>query len=185
MVRPRDLSAWLLLGLLLGVGETALGYPGFDDWGPAALKVVCTYYLLIYSAMPALLFLFGYFFPEPLPFFARAGPWVKWLPWIVVIPYEIYALGYVAVVVGGLTASPSTQWLGPIFDSVATPIVLYELALVVAFFVFIVTKSVIAVSTDAKRRLRLLYWGAARCGHDIRNWRPGFEIHPPAQRRSD
>ena len=50
-------------------------------------------------------------------------------------------------------------WLN--FDSVATPIVLYELALVVAFFVFIVTKSVIAVSTDAKRRLRLLYWGAA------------------------
>ncbi|MGB9255296.1 MAG: SpoIIE family protein phosphatase, partial [Candidatus Korobacteraceae bacterium] len=161
MVRPRDLSAWLLLGLLLGLGETVSGYPAFDDWGPAALKVVYTYYLLIYSAMPALLFLFGFFFPEPLPFFARAGWWGKWLPWIVVIPYEIYSLVYVAVLVGGLTGNPSTQWLGAIFHSVATPIVLYELALVVAFFVFIVTKSVIAISPDAKRRLRLLYWGAA------------------------
>ncbi|MGA7458624.1 MAG: hypothetical protein WBW69_00250, partial [Candidatus Korobacteraceae bacterium] len=46
MVRPRDLSAWLLLGLLLGLGETVSGYPAFDDWGPAALKVVYTYYLL-------------------------------------------------------------------------------------------------------------------------------------------
>jgi sigma-B regulation protein RsbU (phosphoserine phosphatase) len=161
MVRPHDLSAWLLLGLLLGLGESLLGYPPLDDWGPAALKVVYTYYLVIYGAMPAFLFLFGFFFPEPLPFFTRAGWWGKWLPWIVVIPNEICALVYMAAVVGGLTIGPVARLFGPILDSLAVGMLFYQMALVGAFFFFIVTKSVIAISADAKRRLRLLYWGAA------------------------
>ncbi len=160
MVRPRDLSAWLLLGLLLGIGLGVLGYPAIDDWGPATLKVVLTYHLLFYSAIPAFLFLFGFFFPEPLPFFARDGSWGKWLPWIVVIPFEILALIYVAVMVGGLTTNSLARF-SPILHSLAIPMALYQIALVGAFFFFIVTKSVIAISADAKRRLRLLYWGAA------------------------
>ena len=161
MVRPRDLSAWLLLGLLIGFGEVLLEYPALHDWDPGMLKVACTYYLLTYSAMPALFFLFGFFFPEPLPFFTRPGAWRKWLPWIVVIPYEIYALVYVAVMVGGLTDSPLARLLAPILNALAVPTLFYEMALVGAFFFFIVTKSIIASSADAKRRLRLLYWGTA------------------------
>ena len=161
MVRPRDLSAWLLWGLLLGFGESLLGYPALHDWGPGTRNVACTYYLLTYSAMPALFFLFGFFFPEPLPFFTRAGSWRKWLPWIVVIPYEIFVLVYVVVMIGGLTNSPLARLLAPILDAVSVPMLFYEMALVGAFFFFIVTKSVIASSADAKRRLRLLYWGAA------------------------
>jgi sigma-B regulation protein RsbU (phosphoserine phosphatase) len=161
MVRPRDLSAWLLLGLLLGLGETLLEYPPLDDWAPAALKVVYTYYVLIATAVPTFLFLFGFFFPEPLPRFTRAGPWGKWLPWIVVIPHEIYALGYVAVLVSCLTSGPAAHLLGPIVRSVGPAMGFYQLALVGAFFFFIVTKSVIAISADAKRRLRLLFLGAA------------------------
>ena len=33
------------------------------------------------------MFLFGFYFPEPLPYFTRPGLWRKWLPWIVVAPY--------------------------------------------------------------------------------------------------
>jgi len=160
LARPRDLSAWLLLGLLLSLIQFFSVPPQMQSWSPGMLKAAVAYYLLLASAWPAFMFLFGFFFPQPLPFFDRPGRWRKWLPWLVVIPYEICVVAGVAVNVGGLTDYASVATLDRALRRIEGPFALYELGLVGAFFAFIFTKSAIAISADAKRRLRLLYWGA-------------------------
>jgi len=160
LVRPRDLSAWLLLGLLLSLTQFFSVPPPIQGLSPGLLKPAFAYYLFLASAWPAFMFLFGFFFPEPLPYFTRAGRWRKWLPWIVIIPPVICTLAGVVVQVGGLTDYASVETLYRAMRRINVPSSLYDLGLVGAFFAFVFTKSAIAISADAKRRLRLLYWGA-------------------------
>jgi len=160
LVRPNDPSAWLLLGLLLSFGQLVNTSSLFVSWGPGMLHFAVGYNMALRSAWPAFMFLFGFFFPEPLPFFRLPGAWRRWAPWIAIAPFALFGLGFVAVAVAELTnysaAQPIYRILGR-FDLATT---LYAMCLVSGFFALIFSKSSIAISPDAKRRLRLLYWGA-------------------------
>ena len=74
--------------------------------------------------------------------------------------YAICTLGFVAISVGDLTNYSSVEPLYRALHLIRGAIRLYQYCLVGAFFGLIFTKSAIAISPDAKRRLRLLYWGA-------------------------
>ncbi|MGA2371233.1 MAG: SpoIIE family protein phosphatase [Candidatus Korobacteraceae bacterium] len=160
LVRPNDLSAWLLLGLLLSFTQVVNTSSLFVSWGPGMLHFAVGYNFTMKMAWPIFMFLFGFFFPEPLPFFRRPGAWRRWAPWIAIAPFALSGLGFVAVAVAELTnysaAQPIYRILGR-FDLATT---LYAVCLVSGFFALIFSKSSIAISPDAKRRLRLLYWGA-------------------------
>lgn len=160
LVRPSDLSAWLLLGLFLSFPQLLSGAPPIESWGPGMLKLAYGYSTALVLALPIFMFLFGFYFPEPLPFFRRSGSWRNRIPWIATIPYAIYGVGLAAVTLGGLT---QYSWGEPLYRALKPlrhVFSLYGLSLIGAFFGFVVTKSVIAISPDAKRRLRLLYCGA-------------------------
>ena len=87
LVRPNDPSAWLLLGLMLSFTQLVSAVPLFAKWGLGVLKLAYSYNLVLKTAWPIFMFLFGFYFPEPLPYFTQPGLWRKWMPWIVVAPY--------------------------------------------------------------------------------------------------
>jgi sigma-B regulation protein RsbU (phosphoserine phosphatase) len=160
LVRPNDPSAWLLLGLLLSFGQLVNTSSLFVSWGPGMLHFAVAYNMALKFAWPAFMFLFGFFFPEPLPFFRRPGAWRRWLPWIAIAPFALFGLGLVAVVVTELTSYSAAQPIYRILGRFDLATTLYAMCLVSGFFALIFSKSSIAISPDAKRRLRLLYWGA-------------------------
>jgi sigma-B regulation protein RsbU (phosphoserine phosphatase) len=159
LIRPSDPSAWLLLGLLLSFTQAPSFLPPVKDWGLGILTLSVGYKAALGAAWPIFMFLFGFFFPEPLPFFRRPGSWRRWVPWIVIAPYAIYGLSVAAISVGQLTNYSSGVPIYRAFHQVTGAILLYMYCLVGSFFGFIFAKSAIAISPDAKRRLRLLYWG--------------------------
>jgi sigma-B regulation protein RsbU (phosphoserine phosphatase) len=78
-VRIRDVRAWLLLFLLLGVVEFATGNPrslfGRQDFFQ---PIAAAYQPLLANLLATVLLLFAIAFPERLDFDRRA-PWAKWL----------------------------------------------------------------------------------------------------------
>ena len=132
-----------------------------QGWGPGLFKLATGFRATIAEGWVAFMFLFGFYFPEPLPYFTRPGLWRKWLPWIVVAPYGVYALFAVRIAIGDMVDYASVEPLQRALNPVEIAVRLYTYCLVGAFFALILAKSAIAISVDAKRRLRLLYWGAA------------------------
>ncbi len=156
-VRIRDVRAWLLLAFLLGVA--ALFNPFAYLWEPKVRVLGTAYSEFLHESWLAWLFLLGVYFPEPFPSRTR-WRWWNWLEWILLPLWAVFTMAYVAVVVGGLddlaAVTPISRWID------RTQIL--ELALVcctlVAFLVSIGVKYRLALSADAKRRLRVLYAGA-------------------------
>lgn len=160
MVRPRDKLAWILLGLMFCFSQLFSAFK-IESWGQGYREVAMAYRSALAAGWPIFMFLFGFFFPEPFPFYTRMGPKRKWIPVLVILPILINVAFIVAVSVTNMTAYARAhqilQRLGPL----QTPLTIYVLCVVgFGFFSSIFTKSAMRVSPDAKRRLRLLYWGS-------------------------
>ncbi len=159
LVRLGDWSAWLLLGVLLGFSQLLSGGFTVESWGPGLLKFTAGYTNLMTAlVLPISMFLFGFYFPEPLPLFQRP-PW-KWLPWIVIGPYVVLELAGEVLFVGALTDYSSVAPLHRILHPLLVVFRIYPFVLVSGFFFFIFSKSYRDISPDSRRRLRLLSWGA-------------------------
>ncbi len=159
LIRPRDRLAWLLLGLLLSFSQL-LDAHKLAGWPSGLREAAMGYHAALGASWPMFMFLFGFFFPEPFPFWQRAGAWRKWMPWIVIAPLAIQGIANVVVSIGEMTnyaAVQSTyQWL----VRYQTFFRIYAYSVVgFGFFSSIFTKSAMAISADARRRLSLLYWG--------------------------
>ncbi len=159
LVRPGDRSAWLLLGMLLGFSQILPSDFAVESWGPGLIKFTAGYvYLMVSLLWPVFMFLFGFYFPEPLPLFRRP-PW-KWLPWIVIAPYVILEIAGEVSFIGALTDYSSVAPLHRILHPLHVVFNVYPYVLVGGFFFFIFNKSFRDISPDSRRRLRLLSWGA-------------------------
>ncbi|MBV8864809.1 MAG: SpoIIE family protein phosphatase, partial [Acidobacteriaceae bacterium] len=157
-VRVQDVRAWLLLGLLLSIGTFFNSFPYF--WSPPFRTLGSIYLILQQRIWFVWLFLLGIYFPEPFPKNFR-WRWWKWLAWIALPLWVILAAvaicGFVIELHSLMAAMPfmqfleHTQFLGSAL----------ELFIVAGFLACIAIKYRIASSLDAKRRLRVLYAGAA------------------------
>ena len=155
-VRPRDIAAWLLLGVLLGL--SSLFTAGAESWGPRVRDLATLYYAAMSKLWPVCMLLFGLYFPEPFPP-ARARFWL-WLAKRVLVPLLVAdGLAEIAIAIGRMD---NYAWAAPL-DALRQPFeqALFVLSLLAvgSFFACIWAKSGMAVSADAKRRLRLLAWG--------------------------
>ena len=159
LVRPRDTQAWLLLGLLLCFSQLLSTFK-IEGWGPGWREWAMGYHMALSQAWPAFMFLFGFFFPEPFPFWMRFGRWRQLVPWLVIAPAVASGIvgGRVAVI--EMTDYAAAQPIYQHFLFWQTAQLFYEFCLVgFGFFASIFAKSGIAMSADGKRRLRWLYWG--------------------------
>ena len=159
LVRPRDTQAWLLLGLLVSFSQVLSSFK-IEGWGPGWREWAMGYHMALAQSWPIFMPLFGFFFPEPFPFWRRLSRWRQIILWLVIAP------AIAAGIVGGRIAIiEMTDYAAAhrIYQETTfwqTPLRLYLYCLVgFGFFASIFTKSATAISTDAKRRLRLLYWG--------------------------
>ncbi|HEV2424691.1 MAG TPA: SpoIIE family protein phosphatase [Terriglobia bacterium] len=156
-VRPRDRLAWLLLALMLSFSQI-LGTPT-GAWGPGIRDVARFYHLLAGNLWGIAMLLFGLYFPEPFPNGGR-GIW-KWVKWGLIAVLAVSALPEVIVKTVDMEAFSAVEWLRPIEGPFEIANSMLNFLAVSIFFAAIFMKGSMAVSSDAKRRLRLLYAGSA------------------------
>jgi len=160
LARPRDRLAWLLLGMLLSFTQL-FGDNGMQAWPAGIREVAMVYHMGLAYCWPIFMFLFGFYFPEPLPEGHRVRRWSRPLGWVLIIPLAAGGLVDALILSVRLTnysAGARLRWPLTAMDYVSTAC---SYALVSGFFIFIFLKSSKAshLPADARRRLRLLYWG--------------------------
>ena len=156
-VRPRDPLAWLLLALMLSF--TAFFKPGDEFWGPWARDLGAVYQVGLSSTWAIWMFLLGIYFPEPFPAESGRKRW-RWLPWVIVLPLSLHAVAKVIISVGAMENYASVFSLQRLVARVEWFATAFGYAATIGFLACIAAKCRLAVSRDAKRRLRLLSAGA-------------------------
>ncbi|HEY1270690.1 MAG TPA: GAF domain-containing protein, partial [Terriglobales bacterium] len=158
--RPRDPLAWLLLALMLAFPQIFEVHK-IESWGPIARELGMTYHMLLASSWAIVMYFFGLYFPEPFPSPTTLRKIWTVLFWIGVVPMAISGIAGTLTAVIAMTDYQAAARI----DHGVAPLDRYVqfVAYLVAgsFFAAISTKSYTAISTDARRRLRLLYWGTS------------------------
>ncbi len=153
LLRPREKLAWILLALLMGFSKIFI-LSTEDQDGTLLSNLALAYRGMWSSGWVLWLFVLGLYFPEQLGF-ERRHPWMKWFVIVPLGAMAIYGLVYEVVSVNSYAAAArmtGMRTLGPGGVFIA-------LIAIAAFFVAIITKYFVASTPDAKRRLKLLYWG--------------------------
>jgi len=160
LVRPRDGLAWILLGLMFCFSQLFSSFK-IESWGPGFRDVAMAYRSALAAGWPIFMFLFGFYFPEPFPFYTRMPAWRRWIPLLIIAPILVNVATFVTFSITEMTDYARAQQIIQKFRPSQTPFTIYTFCVVgFGFFSSIFTKSSMAISPDAKRRLRLLYWGS-------------------------
>lgn len=156
--RPHDSMAWLLLALMLTFPHLFESYK-VAGWEPGWREFGMIYHATLGAAFPIIMYLFGRYFPEHFPKGSKFELIWNIQQWIFAIPFAILALVSVIIFVGQLSnyhsVAPLADFLKP-FDRFGN---FLPYLLIASFFAALGIKTGISRSPDAKRRLRLLYWG--------------------------
>jgi len=154
-LRPRDLRAWLLLGILLGMSQlTSQGILDPRGWPTPVAVVALAYRDVIVGAWGACMMLFGIYFPIRWRLDRRV-PWVKW---VLLLPLAATALW--STIITGVHAidEAAAAALPAAFPSWLEQALIF--ALTSLFFTALAVKyRDPQLAADDRRRLRLLYWG--------------------------
>jgi phosphoserine phosphatase RsbU/P len=158
IVRPRDVRAWLLLALMLSLA--AFFNSSTDFWSPPFRTPATIYFQFETNSWLGWLFLLGIFFPEPFPATLR-WKWWNWMLWTVVPLWVVSASANMVSFVMELHSIRSAIPLNRFLGNMGVLRHLVNFLMVLGFLACIVTKYRLALSADAKRRLRVLSAGAA------------------------
>jgi len=155
--RPRDPLAWLVLVLMMAY--LCFGEPSAEQWGPYVRDLAVAFRAAALAPLPIWLFLFGMYFPEPLPANNR---WSKWrrMKWFVIVPLGLFAVVQVVTSIGYVENYAPVAFL----DHWPKPLVIADVVLTymaLGWAVgFVIMKYMSAISPDSKRRLRWLVVGS-------------------------
>jgi sigma-B regulation protein RsbU (phosphoserine phosphatase) len=157
-VRIRDKLSWILLLLLLGMAEF-IGVNwrtlyGRQDWFQV---IAAAYQPLAASLWPMSMMLFGIYFPERLPF-DRRHPWAKW---IVIAPIAFRAGVITVFSVVALNTVQTAAAVERIARPMTPVVTVLQFVAIATFFAALGFRIFSEKRPDARRRLRLLYWGAS------------------------
>jgi sigma-B regulation protein RsbU (phosphoserine phosphatase) len=157
LVRITDVRAWLLFGVLLSLATFFNSFPDF--WGPPFRTLGSIYRTFQERAWFGWLFLLGIYFPEPFPK-AIGWRWRKWLAWVLLPLWGLFVvadtLSFALELHSIAAALPINRLLARLHLAV-----FIGSSMMASFIVCLAVKYRTASSTDAKRRLRVLYAGAA------------------------
>jgi len=157
--RPRDPMAWLLLALMLAFPHIFESSKA-QAWPPGWREAAVFYHVSLGGILPAVMFLFGRFFPEPFPAVGRLDTIWKIQQWVLAAPFAVFAiLGAIesAIDLSSYRSAIPLEHATHPFDRVLQ---VFGYLLIGSFFAALGTKYGVSRSPDAGRRLRILYWGA-------------------------
>jgi phosphoserine phosphatase RsbU/P len=162
LVRPRDRLAWLLLGMLLGFTQLFGAGTMIQAWPTGFAEMATAYHFGLVWAWPIFMFLFGYYFPEPFPASHSVASWSKILGWVVLTPLAAWAALDTLVRIIEIQNYSAAARLHSGLAHFDLLVQILSYVAVGSFFAFIFGKSSAhsLLPADARRRLRLLYWGA-------------------------
>src|SRR5271156_1525477 len=158
IVRPRDVRGWLLLALVLSLA--AFFNSSTDFWGPPFRTLATIYFQFETNSWLGWLFLLGIFFPEPFPATLR-WKWWNWMLWTVVPLWVVSALANMVSFVMELHSIRSAIPLNRFLGQMGVLRHLVNFLMVLGFLACIGAKYRLALSSDAKRRLRVMSAGTA------------------------
>ena len=167
--RPRDPMAWLLLALMLTFPHLYESYKA-EAWPPGWREAAMLYHVTLGSMLPLVMFLFGRFFPEPFEPRSSFDRIWRTMQWTLAVPFTVFALiGAVESVIGlsNYRAAWAIERRTHPLDGVMQVAVYI---LISSFFAALGTKYGKSRSPDARRRLRIFYWGATVA------WTPGLIV---------
>jgi len=151
--RPRNPHAWLILGVLAYLPAVLMQQNLFH--GPLA-PIAPIWNIVAQTAMPICLMLFGIYFPERSILDVRA-PWIKWvliLPILALVPADFLNT------FGHTYNFNLDAFLDPWAFKINTIENILSMLAIFYFFIAIGYK-IGTVTGDARRRLKILYYGAA------------------------
>jgi len=151
--RPRNFHAWLILGVLGYL--LAVLIPQNQFHGPLA-PIAMIWNIVAQTAMPICLMLFGIYFPERSILDVRA-PWIKWL---LIIPVMALVPADFLNSFGHAYNFNLDAFLDPWAMKINMVENIFSMLAVFYFFATIGTKMG-TTTGDARRRLKILYYGAA------------------------
>jgi len=156
-VRPRDPSAWFLFLILLFF--SVFYWAGAESWGPVIRDVAGAYRAAVGTAWPIFMLLFGLYFPEPFP--GKESPWLRWPKRVIISVLVAFCVLSVVVQLGELENFSAVASLSALIGRFGKLQFILSFIATGAFFAAISVKMRMAVTPDAKRRLRLLYFGSS------------------------
>ncbi len=151
--RPRSFHAWLILGVLAYL--PAIFIPQTQFHGPLT-PVALIWNVVAQTAMPICLMLFGIYFPERSILDVRA-PWIKW---VLIIPILALAPADFITSFGHTYNFNLDAFLDPWTMKINMVENVFSIFAIFYFFATIGAKMGTAAG-DARRRLKILYYGAA------------------------
>ena len=158
VARPWDRNAWLLLALMISFSQFIVGF----DWEWPLRELAFLWTATMGHALGAWLiwiFLFGIYFPERLRY-DRRWPWLKWVLLVPLIAQTALFFWFsIAVTYNFAWAEP----IRPILDlDIRFPFTtILAFVAISGFFACITMQGSFAKIPDARRRLRILYYGTA------------------------
>lgn len=158
VIRVRDMRAWLLLALMLSFA--GFFNPVAETWGPSLRDFGALYHQLDYDCLPIWLFLLALYFPEPFPRDRGWRSW-SWLKWLLIGPLALNAAGDMVLSVGTIENFASVVPVYSLLQPIEGILQWLYVAAGPIFFLCLALKFRLARSRDARRRLRLLFFGAA------------------------
>jgi len=156
-VRIRDPLAWLLLALMLWFA--AMADPGVEYWKPSLAGFGAGYYAALGQSWPLWMLLFGIYFPEPFP---RDSWWPRWqwLRWPIIAPLAFFTVLHTINSVASVRNYTAIAFLLGLEGRLEPVNAALAASGGASFFACIACKRRMAISPDARRRLRLLFTGA-------------------------
>ncbi len=151
--RPRSVHAWLILGTLAYVAVVFL-QP--DTYFNLLAPIALTWNIIAQTAMPICLMLFGIYFPERSKLDIRA-PWIKWVfivPILALVPCDFLSV-FGHTYNFNLDASlDAWEFRISNFENIIG-------MLAISYFFVAISVKIASATGDARRRLKILYYGAA------------------------
>lgn len=157
-MRPKDVRAWLLLGLMLSLSTFFNSFPDF--WSSPLRIPGAIYFQFQQNSWFACLLLLGIYFPEPFPENSR-WKWWKRLAWIALAFWVVLCIADVASFAIEIRSIVAAMPINQFSGLAGTSYIVLVSLMVASFLAAIALKYRLASSIDAKRRLRVLYAGAA------------------------
>ncbi len=157
VMRPSDPLAWLVLAMMLSFSNLESGIGNLPDgWAQPFRALGIWYSTFLQRSWPLWMLLFGLYFPDP----SRKLRKVAWTRWAVGLPLFLFAVVNAFVQAfehSGQIVSPA---LGQILRQASPVAMLLGFLAIGIFFMCLQLKRYTEPDPDARRRLKLLFWGA-------------------------